>query len=851
MTRIQSITTYRQTDLLHAWELAETAVGEVMEPAGLANLALRWLPAQVPGTVASSLQATQLWDSYQHKNLDASDWWYRCRFSYSQADKTQMILQLKGLASIADVWLNGTLLLSTDNMFREYETEITSQLLEDNELYLHFHSLQALLDKKHPRPMWKTRLVNDQHLRWYRTTLLGRMPGWTPPIRAVGPWMPILIEERPMRTIENFHVTPTVVGSDGIVACRVTVNLADQDDQPLTHAVLMVCDCQQELSWEKDGHTLRLSGELRIADVELWWPHTHGEQPLYEVGLALHFPDQTMEVVSHPIGFRQIELPAAADPDLADFTFQVNGCTVFCRGANWTTLDINTLSASPEQLRHTLTMVRDAGMNMLRLSGTMIYESDAFYQLCDELGIMVWQDFMFSNMDYPVQDEAFMTNVEAEVRQVLNRLQSHPSLALLCGNNEVEQQASMLGLPRETWSNHFFSKKLPALCAEYSKGVPYWPSSPSGGVLPFHPNHGNSHYQAPGAFLHPLEDARRAEVRFATECVTFANIPEDHTIDLFINPGELSVLHPRWKMRTMRDNGVGWDFEEIRDHYMTKLFAADPTRLRYSNMERYLALGRVTPGEVMTEVFADWRRADSTCQGGLVWFLQDFLPGAGWGVIDATGYPKSAYYYLKRAFAPTAIFFADEVMSGLYLHAVNEKPEVLTGTLHIGLYRYQGGLVAEAKRDLTVLPRQSVSFSVDECFDGFRDLTYAYRFGPPAQDFIVATLYDQAGQLVSDCFYFPCGRPHTQENDIGVEATAEERPDGTYLLTVTSKKFAQAVAIKCTNFLPDHNYFHMEPDGQRQVVLSKRTPNAQLRGSVQPLNASNPTRITIRQGVLS
>lgn len=846
MAKIERISVYKSIDLHNGWEFTGINAGATLEPNQLKVLDLEWFAARVPGTVVSALQAINKWDVFQFKNLDSKDWWYRCRFDCTLPQEgVQVILMLGGLASIADVWLNDSPILFSNNMFLEHEIDVTQIIAEKNELYIRFQSLQTCLEEKRPRPRWKTRLVNDQQLRWFRTTLIGRMPGWTPPIQAIGPWRSIVLEERSFLTVEELNIKPLLVGSDGMV--NATIRLRLFGSLSISEAFLEISDniVKLDLYKEKDG-TIVACGELRIPNLSLWWPHTHGPQNLYSVKVLLLIDETPIEVYSNRIGFRTIDLPAVKGEDVTDFKFSINGHDVFCRGACWTTLDVNTLSGSPDSYLMALTRVRDAGMNMLRLSGTMVYELDHFYNLCDELGIMVWQDFMFANMDYPIDNNDFMTNVKNEAEQTLNRLQTHPCITIFCGNNEIEQQASMLGLPQELWSNSLFSSVLPQLCEQFCPFIPYWPSSPSGGVLPFQPNKGNSHYQGVGAFMQPLEDARRAQVRFASECLTFANIPEDRTIDLFIRPGELAITHPKWKLRTARDNGVGWDFEDIRDYYLQKLFQEDPLRLRYSNMERYLALSRITPGEVMAEVFADWRRKESTCKGGLVWFYQDFWPGAGWGIVDSTGYPKAAYYYLKRVFSSVAIFFSDERLNGLLLHAMNETSDEINARLRLAIYRYTGALVAESIKDVTLAPREGFEISVDALFDGFRDLTYAFRFGPPGYDLIVATLINKLdGSLISDTFYFPMGRPSFQENDIGLEAVAKPRKDGSYTLTLTSKKFAQTVAIKTADFFPENNYFHIEPGGERNVIVRSPFDKDQLKGTVQPLNTFSPTRIVI------
>ena len=178
------------------------------------------------------------------------------------------------------------------------------------------------------------------------------------------------------------------------------------------------------------------------------------------------------------------------------FALQVNGVPVYCRGACWTVSDIVTLDGTLKSLARDLQLARDAGVNMLRIGGTMTYESDAFYCLCDKLGILIWQDFMFANMDYPVEDAAFAANIEAEAVEQLRRLAKHPCVTVYCGNSEIEQQAAMLGVPRESrGATAGLANRLPRLCArEHRPERRTFPSTPSGGTLPFHTLAGVTHF---------------------------------------------------------------------------------------------------------------------------------------------------------------------------------------------------------------------------------------------------------------------------------------------------------------------------------------------------------------------
>jgi beta-mannosidase len=842
MARIQTVTSYQRHPLEGNWELLAAAPGSYTTPGQLDELAsLIWQPALVPGTVIGALQKNQRkrqWDLEQPVAVEAQDWWYRSSFELSPGESDrQMILHCSGLATVVDVWLNGKHILHADNMFRTYEIDITALLTEQNTLVLRFFSMQTCLAEKKPRPRWRPQLMDHQQLRWWRTTLLGHIPGWSPPVQTIGPWRPLYIEERTRFSLEHVHLQATLQDDQsGLIAVDVRAHTIAAA-LPIS-STLIVADEEFSLALQPDTQGFALQDNILLEHVESWWPHTHGAQPLYPVSIRLFYADESTVIIDcGRLAFRRIELIRGPSDD--DFGFCVNGVDVFSRGACWTPLDIVTLSATPEAYISALKLAQQAGMNMLRVSGTMVYETDLFYDLCDELGLLIWQDFMFANMDYPFSNAAFLENVEQECVQLLDRLQTHPCLALLCGNSEIQQQVHMLGLGPELAQIDYFDRQLPLLCQAFVD-LPYWSSTPGGGALPFQANVGNSHYQGVGAYLRPLEDARRSEVRFVTECLSFSNIPEDQTIDLILRAGESVYHHPKWKARVPRDAAAGWDFEDIRDFYLMALFAADTLKLRYTDMERYLALSRVVPGEVMFSVYAEWRRPRSTCHGGLIWFYRDLWPGAGWGVVDATGYPKAAYYYLKRILAPTTCFFSDEGVSGLWLHVLNDAPSTRAVALRVAIYRHSSILVESVTEELELAPHAGRELHIDALFQHFLDLTYAYRFGPPGHDLVVATLVArQTQELLGEAYYFPQGLTTTRATDIGLHAQVETRPDGSYALTLHTQQFAHVVAIHAEKFLPDDNYFSLSPASERTILLHPLGQARAFQCTISALNTYN------------
>jgi len=819
------------------WELGASQPGAPFDPARTT-----WRRAQVPGTAASSLRALGEWSFQAPRDFDAEDWWYRCRFQASSARPTsRTFLKFDGLATLAEVWLNDQPLLRSSDMFLAHEKDVSALLRADNELLIRFASLDAALEQRRPRPRWKTKLVEKQQLRWIRTTLIGRMPGWSPPVAPVGPWRGVWLEERRAADVKVRRLHSRVEGTRGHVV--VAAHVAPYDGHVPRQAELMVGDQRVELGCEPaEEGAFELEGELALDQVERWWPHTHGKQALYPARLNVWVGDDVVSVDLGQIGFRTLE----ADTSDGGFGLTLNGVAIFARGACWTTTDVVTLTGDPAAYRAALLDVRAAGMNLLRIGGTHFYEADAFYDLCDELGILVWQDFMFANMDFPSDDPFFVAEVQAEATQVLERLAHRPSLAVLCGGSEVEQQAAMLGLARSNWRSSLFSDVLPSVCRAFAPDVPYVPSSPCGGVLPFHVNQGIAHYYGVGAYLRPVEDARRANVRFASECLAFANVPEDSSIERVLPGGLATFHHPAWKQRVPRDAGASWDFEDVRDHYLKTLFGADPQRLRMHDAPRYLALSRVVPGELMAGTFAEWRRAESSCRGGLVWFYRDHWPGAGWGVVDSEGVPKAAYYYLKRALAPLTVFFTDEGLNGLWIHAVNERECPLRAQLAFSAWRDGDVQVLSSTTTFTIPPRDQARIAVEELLDYFADTTYSYRFGPPGHHVAVVELSEQlSGERLAAAFHFPAGLAFPVEPDLGLEGLLHDDGQGSVSVQVRTRRFAQSVSLNVPGYACDDNYFHLRPGAEVCIRLTPVKAERLLAGTAHALNASEPVRLAV------
>jgi beta-mannosidase len=678
-------------------------------------------------------------------DADAAGWEFRTRLAEPPpAPDEEVVLRFGGLATVCDVYLNESLILSSTSMYATSTVDVGRLLTGDDELVVRVRPLDLATPRK-PRARWRPAIVPGG-LRFHRTTFLGRAPGLMAGPPPVGPWRPVTVERRKGFAVDRLRLR---AGSDGLVEVDAEIrSLAG----PLPEVEVEVGGVRGPL------------GRLRVPDAERWWPHTHGTPVLYPV--TLRVGDAAVD--AGRVGFRTIEgLP-----------LRVNGVPVFARGAIWTP------DAAP---RASLERMRDAGMNMVRVAGTTAYETEEFHDLCDELGILVWQDLMFANLDYPFADPEFHATVVAEATGVFARIAAHPSTAVVCGNSEVEQQAAMLGVtvPRA----EFFATEAPELLAASGSDAVYVPSAPYGGALPFHPGEGVDSYFGVGGYRRPLSDVRMSGVRFAAECLAFANLPDD---------GDTTPP---------RDAGADWDFGDVRDHYL---------RERYPYATE--AAARQVTGEVMADVFGEWRRAASGCGGGLVLWWRDLVPGAGWGLLDARGRPKVAYWHVARALAPVAVWLVGEGLGGIDVHVANDRGTPLRTALRVALYRDFETLAETATTDVEVAPHSVLRLGVEEVLGHFADVSYAYRFGPPTYSLVVADIGSSLAVAL------PLGPPPV-EADLGLRAVQRGGE-----VVVTTRRYAHGVRLHVDGGEPADDAFPLEPGGTRAVAVT---------GTVREVSAVN------------
>jgi beta-mannosidase len=819
---------HERQDLDAGWRVAACAPDAFATPAAAADL--DWVPASVPGTAAGALRDAGIWDYGDRRDLDAEDWWFRTEFEAAPARADELVLlRLDGVATVHEVFLNGQRVGGGESMFAAAALDVGAALLPGrNELSIRCLALGPRLGaRRKPRARWRTKLV-DNRLRFHRTMLLGRCPGFAPGPAAVGPWRPVWLERRRLLSVSGLELRARCEGDDGVLTVAATVRGMGGFEVSAADVVVSgagEAEAALAVTPGADG-TVEVRGEVRVVGAPRWWAHTHGEPALHSVRVRIAGEEGEVGIDAGRVGFRELAAGPGADHDVLDdgIDLHLNGVPVFARGAVWTPDDFIGMAPGRERLREALERVRGAGMNMVRVVGTAAYESSDFHDLCDELGILVWQDFMFANLDYPLADEDFRATVEAEAGEQLSAIAGRPSLAVVCGNSEVEQQVAMLGLDPEIGRGELFGRLLPNALERSGTDAIYVPSAPSGGARPFRPDRGVANYFGVGGYRRPLVDARLAEVKFASECLAFANVPDEAGVEAVLPgaPADVVVHHPRWKEGVPRDAGTGWDFDDVRDHYLRELFEVDPADLRRYDHERYLELSRAVSGEAMKSVFGEWRRPGSPCGGGLILWLRDLVPGAGWGLVDHSGNPKPVLGALREALAPTAVWFTDEGLAGVGVHVANDGAEPLRATLRLALFADFEKNVGEAAAEIDLEPHATTSLDLETVLGHFVDASWAYRFGPPAQSAITASLSNAADDRpIASSAYFPAGipiAPMTAE-ELGLRTAVTIAGDGSAVLRLEADRFVSGLSLRAAGAVVDDPISFLAPGLPRDLAL--------------------------------
>ena len=695
-----------------------------------------WLPAVVPGGVHESLLAAgRIPDPNYDRNeqevrwIEERDWWFRTTLARPAdlAAGERLTLVFQGLDTVVDIWLDGELLGHHENMFRPAEFDVTERLTEDSTLELRFSPPLAGLEVPDSVTEMGKRLgdafsalagdgENDGEgglAEMLPLSTLRRKAvfswGWDfgPRIPSIGIWRPVELVRERVAAISGHHVRATAVDAvagTATVAIDVEVEAFAPGTLHLAMSLVSPSGSRAETTVVVDeggAHAV-----FKLSDAELWWTNDLGAQPLYDVHLALSAGDTLLDAVDDRVGLRTIELDRSADPEGGRvFRFILNGVPIFARGGAWLPASMLVGSIEPAQVRRLVQTARDGNMNMLRIWGGGIYEQDAFYSACDELGVLVWQDFMFACIDYPSELESLQNEVRLEAEYQVRRLRNRASMALWSGNNEVHliHGFAYQGYEEGDWGWHFFHKILPETVAALDGAVAYWPGSPYGeapeegfmavnGVLDgdrhawevwhgFDFGAGGGNYASIGEARHYRRYANDRG-KFISEFGIHAS-PERSTLEKWIPAESLTVHSPSFDAHN-KDN------PKDKGDAMMEIITGVPT-----NLDEYVDFTMVTQGEGLKFGIEHYRRRAPHCNGTLVWQFNDVWPGFSWSVVDVEGIPKAGYYLTAAAFEPVLASFTQTADGGLELWLSNSTAAPVTRTVRVEVAEFGGTTILD------------------------------------------------------------------------------------------------------------------------------------------------------------
>ncbi|MEU6665355.1 glycoside hydrolase family 2 protein [Streptomyces sp. NPDC046727] len=659
------------------------------------------LPARVPGCVHTDLLAAGVIpDPFVGANEREVAWVGRRAWTYGTQLRTASghewtDLVFDGLDTAAEITVDGRLLGRVRNMHRSYRFPVTGL---GGRLAVRFASAyteaEAVRDRLGERPA-----AYPEPYPYLRKMACSFGWDWGPTLVTAGIWRPVRLEHWSTARISRVRPLVTVHGGDGVVELRVEVERTRVEARLAVEA--RVGGRVVRAGLEGAGGAVR----LRVPDVRRWWPRGYGEQPLYEVELTLLHEDVPLDVWRRRVGFRTVELDRRPDAHGTGFTLAVNGERLFARGVNWIPDDVFPSRISRERYRRRLGQAAEAGVDLVRVWGGGIYESEDFYDACDELGLLVWQDFPFACAAYP-EEQPLRGEVEAEARENVVRLMPHPSLVLWNGNNENlwgfrdwDWERRLAGA---SWGEGYYLGLLPRVVAEMDPTRPYTAGSPWSGSWDRHPNdpaHGTHHSWE----VWNREDYtayRHSVPRFVAEFGWQA--PPAHATLRRALPGEdLAPDSPGMLHHQKADDGNGKLERGLARHFLT------PVR----DFDRWHYVTQVNQARAVAAGIEHWRSHWPVCAGTVVWQLNDCWPVTSWAAIDGDGREKPLYHELKRLYADRLLTLQVRD-GGLVLAAVNQSAEAWPGSPALRRMTVDGTVLGEATVELAAGARAVASIAV-------------------------------------------------------------------------------------------------------------------------------------------
>ena len=660
-----------------------------------------WKPAEVPGNIHSDLVSNKLIEHPFIGNneeklqwISETSWEYQCVFNIDAATRRKKHIQLnfEGLDTYTSVYLNDSLILKSNNAFRNFNVDVKALIKNKNKIRIVFENTSShevfeanKLNYKLPEsPRVFTRKAQFQY-GW----------DWGPKLNTCGIWRPVTITAWNDFKIKDLYIEQLTL-NDSIAELALILDVSSELKKNLSFDVTI----NDSIHYSFDDFTTNDSGiiPITIKNPKRWWPHNLGDPYLYNFKIIAKHGKTVLDSIQIKKGLRTINLVTEKDSVGQSFYFRVNDVPVYAKGANYIPQNSMQNKVTNEHYKKLIKDVVDANMNMLRVWGGGIYENDIFYDLCDENGILVWQDFMFACAMYP-GDKAFLDNVKNEAIDNVKRLRNHSSIALWCGNNENSEGWHRWGWQSnrsdeektEIWTNYLklFDTILPNIVNQYTK-TDYWESSPKyGRGNPKYKTEGDAHDWWIWHDAYPFEHLESNVPRFMSE-FGFQSLPSYETIN-FINQSDvLDISSNEFLNHQKHSRG----FELIQE-YMQRDFVIPENQEDYVYMSQLLQAYGITKGIIAQRIAKPYN------MGSLYWQLNDCWPAVSWSSIDYLGNWKALHYKVKRSFENVLITSKLE-KNTLKTYLVNDALDVLKGTISIQIMDFEGRIIRESTKDIEV-----------------------------------------------------------------------------------------------------------------------------------------------------